>query len=43
MLGYEVWTHHGESVHQRTALVVEGEDDRRGDDRMDEMLDAIWS
>jgi hypothetical protein len=39
MLGYEVWTHHGESVRQ-TALVVE-EDDRRGDNRMDEILDAI--
>jgi hypothetical protein len=31
-----VWTHHGESVHQRTASVAEEEDDR-----MDEMLDAI--
>jgi hypothetical protein len=41
MPGYKVWTHHGESVHQRTASVVEEEDDRRGDDRMDEMLDAI--
>jgi hypothetical protein len=39
MPGYEVWTHHDESVHQ-TASVVE-EDDRRGDDRLDEMLDAI--
>jgi hypothetical protein len=41
MPGYEVWTHHGESVHQRTASVTEEEDDRRGDDRMDEMFDAI--
>jgi hypothetical protein len=39
MTNYEVWTHHGESVHQ-TASVAE-EDDRMGDDRMDEMLDAI--
>jgi hypothetical protein len=35
MPGYEVWTHHGESIHQRTASVVEEEDDRSGDDRMD--------
>jgi hypothetical protein len=41
MLGYEVWTHHSESVRQRNASMVEEEDDRRGDDRMDEMLDAI--
>jgi hypothetical protein len=41
MPDYEVWTHHGESVHQRTASVTEEEDDRRGDDRMDEMFDAI--
>jgi hypothetical protein len=39
MPGYEVWTHHNESVCQ-TALVAE-EDDRMGDDRIDEMLDAI--
>jgi hypothetical protein len=39
MPGYEVWMHHSESVRQ-TASVVE-EDDRTGDDRMDEMLDAI--
>jgi hypothetical protein len=39
--GYEVWTHHGEIVHQRTASVAEEEHDRSGDDRMDEMLDAI--
>jgi hypothetical protein len=42
MLGYDVWMHHGETVHQRTASVAEDEDDRSGDDRMDEMLDAIW-
>jgi hypothetical protein len=42
MLGYEVWMHHDESVRQRTASVAEEEDDRSGDDRMDEMLDAIW-
>jgi hypothetical protein len=41
MLGYEVWTHHSASVHQRTTSVAEEEDDRRGDDRMDEMLDDI--
>jgi hypothetical protein len=41
MLGYEVWMHHGERVHQRTASVAEEEDDRSGDNRMDEMLDAI--
>jgi hypothetical protein len=42
MFGYEEWTHHGKSVHQRTASVAEEEDDRSGDDRMDEMIDAIW-
>jgi hypothetical protein len=42
MPGYDVWTHHGEAIHQRTASVAENEDDRSGDDRMDEMLDAIW-
>jgi hypothetical protein len=41
MLGYDVWTHHGETIHQITTSVVEDEDDRSGDDRMDEMLDAI--
>jgi hypothetical protein len=41
MPDYEVWTHHGESVHQKIASVVEEEDDMRGDDRMDEMLNAI--
>jgi hypothetical protein len=40
MPGYEVWMHYGETVHQRTALVAK-EEDRSGDDRMDEMLDAI--
>jgi hypothetical protein len=39
MPGYEVWTHHNEPVYQ-TALVAE-EDDRMGDDRIDEMLDTI--
>jgi hypothetical protein len=29
-------------VHERDALVAEDEGDRRGDNRMDEMLDAIW-
>jgi hypothetical protein len=41
--GYEVWTHHDESVRQRTASVAEEEDDRSSDDRMDEMLDVIRS
>jgi hypothetical protein len=41
MPSYEVWMHHGESAHQRTASVAEEEDDRSGDDRMDEMLGAI--
>jgi hypothetical protein len=41
MPGYDVWTHHGEIIHQRTASVAEDEDDKSGDDRMDEMLDAI--
>jgi hypothetical protein len=41
MPGCDVWTHHGETIHQRTTSVVEDEDDRSGDDRMDEMLDAI--
>jgi hypothetical protein len=43
MLGYDVWMHHGETIHQRIASMVEDEDDRSGDDRMDEMLDAIRS
>jgi hypothetical protein len=41
MSGYDVWMHHGETIHQRTASVVEDKDDRSGDDRLDEMLDAI--
>jgi hypothetical protein len=41
MPGYDVWAHHGETIHQRTSSVVEDEDDRSGDDRMNEMLDAI--
>jgi hypothetical protein len=41
MPGYDVWTHHRETIHQRTASVAEDEDDRSGDDRMDEMFDAI--
>jgi hypothetical protein len=40
--GYDVWTHHSKIIHQRTTSVVEDEDDRNGDDRMDEMLDTIW-
>jgi hypothetical protein len=42
MPGYVVWTHHGESIHQ-TVSVAEEEEDRTGDDRMDEILDVIWS
>jgi hypothetical protein len=38
---YEVWMHHDESVRQRTSSVAEEEDDKSGDNRMDEMLDAI--
>jgi hypothetical protein len=41
MPGYEVWMYRGVFVHQRTASVVENEDDRGGDDRMDEIFDAI--
>jgi hypothetical protein len=41
MPGYEVWMHHGETIHQRTASVAEDEEDRSGDDRMDKMLDDI--
>jgi hypothetical protein len=41
--GYDVWTHHGQTIHQRAASVVEDEDDSCGDGRMDEMLDAIRS
>jgi hypothetical protein len=43
MPGYEVWTHHDEIVHQRTASTDEEEDDRSDDDRMDETLDAMRS
>jgi hypothetical protein len=43
MPGYDVWMHHRETIHQRIASVAEDEDDRSGDDRMDEMLDAIQS
>jgi hypothetical protein len=43
MLGYDVWTHHGETIHHRTTSVVEDDDGRSGNDRMDEMLDAIRS
>jgi hypothetical protein len=43
MPGYDVWTHHGETIHQRIASVAEDDDDKSGDDRMDEMLDAIQS
>jgi hypothetical protein len=42
MPGYDGWMHHGETIHQRTTSVVEDEDGWSGDDRMDEMLDAIW-
>jgi hypothetical protein len=41
MPGHDVWTHHNEIIHQRTVSVAEDEDDRSGDDRIDEMLDAI--
>jgi hypothetical protein len=40
MPGYKVGTHHGESIRQ-TASVAEDEDDKRGDDKINEMLDAI--
>jgi hypothetical protein len=43
MPGYDVWTHHGETMHLRTTSVPEDEDDRSGVDRMDDMLDAIQS
>jgi hypothetical protein len=39
---YEVWMHHGDPVRQ-TASVAKEEDDTRGDDRMDEMLNVIRS
>jgi hypothetical protein len=38
--GYEVWMHHSDPVRQ-TASVAKEEDDTRGDDRMDEMLNVI--
>jgi hypothetical protein len=41
MPGYDVWTHHGETIHQRTISVIKDEDDRSGDDRIDEMLNAM--
>jgi hypothetical protein len=41
MPGYEVSRHHGELVRQTTSVVED--DDRRGDNRMDDMLDAIRS
>jgi hypothetical protein len=41
MPNYEVWTHHGDTIHQRTASLAEEEENRSGVDRMDEMLDAI--
>jgi hypothetical protein len=41
MSDYEVWMHHDESVHQRTASVAKEKDHRRGDNRMNEMIDAI--
>jgi hypothetical protein len=40
MPGYDVWTHHDETIQQRTASVAEDEDDSSGDDRIDKMLDA---
>jgi hypothetical protein len=43
MPGYEVWTHHNETFHQRAASVAKEEDDRSGDDMMDKMPDAIRS
>jgi hypothetical protein len=36
-----MWTHLAETIHQRTTSVIKDEDDRSGDDSMDEMLDAI--
>jgi hypothetical protein len=41
MPGYDAWTYHDETIHQRTTSVVEDEDDRSDDDIMDEMFDAI--
>jgi hypothetical protein len=39
--GYEVWTHHDELVRQTTSVAEEN--DRMGNDRMNEMLDVIQS
>jgi hypothetical protein len=39
VLGYELWVHHGESVHQTTSIAED--DDTMSDDRMHEMLDVI--
>jgi hypothetical protein len=39
MLGYEVWVHHGEEVHENELVA---EDAVTDDDRMDEMLNAIY-
>jgi hypothetical protein len=41
MPGYDVWMHHIKTIHQRATSVASDEDDRSGDDRIDEMLDAI--
>ena len=41
MPGYEVWVQHGESRSQNASEVQADDSDRAGDDRMDEMLDAI--
>jgi hypothetical protein len=38
MPSYDMWTHHGETIHQKTASVAEDEYDR-----MDEIFDAIRS
>jgi hypothetical protein len=39
MPDYEMWVHHGVSVHQTTSVVEDN--DSTSDNRMDEMLDAI--
>jgi hypothetical protein len=39
MSGYEVWLHHGESIHQ--IVSVAEDDDTMSGDRMGEMFDAI--
>jgi hypothetical protein len=43
MSSNDVWIHHSETIHQKTTSVVEDEDDRSDDDKMDEMLYAIRS